>query len=151
MKKVTDLSTLKESLTNREALVAAAVLPALPVDDVLVRIHDRGHYEHDDETRKFKSQSTTIQGTRLRRATVIPDNWDGADVGFAPSPHGTERYRVSEHDFTAFEVPEDADPDFDDTDQTFLHEFGVSPSPVDYVHVGVRIDAPHNRTSVFPD
>jgi hypothetical protein len=147
----TDVPTLRSShLSEREALVAAAVLPGLPDDDALVWIHDRSQYE-TDETKRFKDQTPTLSGTRLRRVTVDYDVGNKAEVGLTESPHGTLTYTVNGHDFHTFEVPEDADPDFDDTDQSFLSDFDVTPSAVDAVHLGVtRTDHTFERKPVFP-
>lgn len=148
----TDLSTLETShLSEREALVAAAILPHLPDDDALVRIHDRPRYENPDETERFKEKAPTIAGTRLRRVTVDFDAGSPPEAGIRPSPHGTRTYRVNGHDFHAFRMPDDEDPDFDDTDQAFLSDFGVGPSPIDAVHLGVaRTDDTFERRPVFP-
>jgi hypothetical protein len=132
-----DLTTLRESLlTEREALVAAAVLPSLPANECLVRIHDRDEYENDVATRSFLSNTKPISGTRLRRVAFDhKPNDDGVEL--TPTPHGTRDYTVSGHDFHAFRIG--GDPDFDDTDQTLLSDFGFEPSPVDGVHLGVEV------------
>ena len=149
MYRIEDFDGLRRRLTEREALVAASILPHLPDGDVLVRVHDRDHYEEHDDTLRFKNRSTTIAGTRLRRVTFDGDGATGDKVELTPSPHGAHSYWVSGHDFDAFQIGDD--PDFDDTDQTFLSDFGVGPSPCDAVHLGVaRTDDTFERRPVFP-
>jgi len=146
----TELSDLTDAaLTEREALVAASILPGLPDGDVLVRVHDRTRFESDDAER-FKEQVSPIAGTRLRRVTIDGDAGSGEQVDVTASPHGITAYRLSVHDFVAFARPEEA-PDFDDTDQTFLSDFGFSTSATDAVHLGVRrTDDTFERKPVFP-
>lgn len=154
MYQVEDFDVLRRRLTEREALVAASVLPHLPDGECLVRVHDvepPRRYERPDDTRKFKEYTPTLAGTRLRRVaydTDTPDRQADA-VELTPAPHSIRSYAVSGHDFDAFQIGDD--PDFDDTDQAFLSDFGVTTSPTDAVHLGVaRTDDTFERRPVFP-
>jgi len=149
MYQVEDFDVLRTRLrTEREALVAAAILPNLPDGDALVRVHDRPRYEEDD-TLRFLNRSDTIAGTRLRRVTYDAEGATGDKVELTPSPHGAHSYWVSGHDFDAFRIGDE--PDFDDTDQAFLSDFGFEPRVVDAVHMGVyRTDDTFERKPSFP-
>jgi len=150
MYQVEDFDVLRTRLrTEREALVAAAVLPHLPDGECLVRVHDRDRYECPDDTRKFIESCPTIAGTELRRVEYDEDAGKADAVELTPSPHPRRSYAVSGHDFDAFRIGDE--PDFDDTDQASLSDFGFEPSPIDAVHLGVtRTDDTFGRKPHFP-
>jgi hypothetical protein len=154
MYNVEDFDVLRRRLTEREALVAAAVLPHLSDGECRVRVHDvepPREYERPDDTRKFKEYTPTLAGTRLRRVEYDedPPKTQADAVELTPAPHSIRWYSVSMHDLDGFQIGDD--PDFDDTDQTFLSDFGVTPSPCDAVHLGVdQTDDTFERRPVFP-
>jgi hypothetical protein len=152
MYRIEDFDVLKRRLQNeREVLVAAAVLPHLPDGECLIRVHDRDRYERPNDTERFKHRCPTIAGTRLRRVEYDGDTpkRQADAVELTPSPHAVRSYAISGHDFDGFRAVDD--PDFDDTDQTFLSDFGFEPSSVDNVHLGVsRTDDTFDRKPLFP-
>jgi hypothetical protein len=146
---VEDFDDFRDRLTPRAAVVAAAVLPALPDDECLVRVCDRDRYDRPQETAVFRRRCPTIAGTRLRRVEFDEPSQKPNCFDMTPSPHAIRSYTLSRGDVDMFYIG--TDPDFDDTDQTALSDFGVTPSPIDDVHRGVsRTDDAFDRQPIVP-
>jgi len=146
---VDDFTTLNRRLSDRGALVAAAVLPGLPDGEILARLHQRWECEGPDDTEAFKQMCPTIGGTRLRRVEFDGETSTDECAELTPSPHGIRSYSIRRDNYDGFLIGDD--PDFDDTDQSFLSDFGFAPSPVDAVHRGVsRTDDTFERKPIFP-
>lgn len=150
-------------LSERDALIAAAVLPHLPDGDVLVRVRDDDMPDpissDPDEMRRFKHRTDPdFASTNLRRMRIVDEDPKKSvevsdELIFEPRPHGIASYRLSLYDVDVLFPADDADAyDFDDTDQAALSDFGVSSSVVEYVHVGIGTPAesPYDRKPVFP-
>lgn len=153
-KTLDDLRTATE--TERDALVAAAALPHLPDDECLavVRPVDERPYPKDnrDSIDEFKRRVPCVGGaSNLRRVYTDTKTAKTGDVIVTPTPHGVGYYSVGEDQFRFLE-PADVQYDFDDTDQATLSDFGVTTSPIDYVHRRLRHDADpaYDREPVFP-
>lgn len=144
----------KRTDTERDALIAAAFLPNLPGDEVLVRV-DGSRFDPSDDLETFEERVSTIAGSEnLRR--VEPDEPPGyashkEQVVLKPRPHGIGRtYRVGTNEVDLI-APTDSEYDFDDTAQSFLSDFGVGTRATDAVHLGVRrSDDDFARKPVFP-
>jgi hypothetical protein len=145
---VEDFDDLRDRLPPRAAVVAAAVLPALPDNECLVRIHYRPRYDRPGDTAAFKRRCPALAGTRLRRVEFDVDAAAGTAVELTPSPHAIRSYLLGPGDFDMFYIG--ADPDFDDADQTALSDYGVTPSPIDAVDRGVRTDDTFDRQPIVP-
>lgn len=145
--------------TERQALVAAAVIPNLAGDEALVRIRAEDerppYFDHDEA--KFRKRAPTIGGvSNLRRVRKIKTTYRTNDhdvplrFEVEPTPHSIRRYTLGAE---AVDVvcPTDDQYDFDDTDQAFLSDFGFEPAAVDAVHMGVyRTDDTFERKPSFP-
>lgn len=129
------------SLSVREALVAAAVLPNLPVDESLIAIRGysalsvpkgkrhpgRQYNTDDDELADFRSKENPIvRGGELYRVKTDHDTLKGYGIKVDPVPHGFRTYRI--HDGDIIEVASlDADEyDFSDIPFATLEDFGGS-------------------------
>lgn len=149
--------------TERDALIAAAILPHLPKGDVMLRVRDEDapptKGSDDGVLETFERRVPTIGGSEnLRRCALA--NQDVDDLGeddyqatFEPVPHGIRSYRLSLYDVDVIAPVENTDAyDFDDTDQTALSDFGVTSSVVEHVHVGIGTPAesPYDRKPLFP-
>ena len=121
-------------LSVREALVAAAVLPNLPIEESLIAIRgstfggDTVRYETDaDELEAFRHRHDPIvRGGEFYRVKTDHDAHTRYDVQVTPVPHGWRDFRI--HDADLVEVASlDADEyDFDDIPYATLHDFGGS-------------------------
>lgn len=138
-----DLASVTD--TERDALVAAAILPHLPGDDVLVRVKPEDERPAATDTNEavddFVDRVPCVGGaSNLRRVTVdSPDHIPDEQIDVKPSPHGIKSYRVSEYEVDVLAPTEgDDEYDFDDTEQTFLHDFGVESTILSVVGATIR-------------
>lgn len=118
----------RTSLSERECLAAAAILPNLPDTDVLVAVRttDPMYHEPDPIERIQKHETPIVPGGSVYRA-VISEPDTARYMSVVPRPYNRREYYVHEGDVDVFVPPHPADADFE-TDQTTLSDFG-SPSP----------------------
>lgn len=158
---IDDLTTHVD--TERDALVAAAVLPHLPDDEALAVIRTEDErveplYTDAEAVEEFRRRVPCIGGaSNLRRVTYGappgPGDTIEEQVLIEARPHSVRSYEVGAYDVDLILPVDDPDEyDFDDTDQTALSDFGVTTSVIDAVHVGIGSapESPFERRPVFP-
>lgn len=144
--KPTDFETLRTDvpLSYREALVAAAVLPNLPDDEVLIRLtgHGSGYLTDEDTVEHFKRHHTPIvNGSDVYRVARHEDDDKGHDLVVEPVPHGRRRYKINYGDVRVIKPTDPEEYDFDDTPQATLTDFGDgSPYFLPYYKIGGEYD-----------
>jgi len=139
-------------LSERVALTAAAILPNLNDESLIVLETESPTWEsNDDEIAAFQRGHTpVVNGSDVYRADVTSTtNGDGdpnkADV--TPIPHADRTYHLNTWDFRVIEA---ADPDeckFFDTPQSTLTDFGTG-SP--YFSPYYKIAGEYDRKSHLP-
>lgn len=129
------------SLSVREALVAAAVLPNLPTDESLIAIrgysplsvpkgkrHPGRQYETDaDELEAFRHRADPIvRGGELYRVKTDHNTLKGYGIKVEPVPHAFRTYRIHEADLTEVASLDADEYDFSDIPFATLEDFGGS-------------------------
>lgn len=129
------------SLSVREALVAAAVLPNLPPDESLIAIRGytaltvpkgkrnpgRMYHTDADELEAFRHRHDPIvPGGELYRVKTDHETYRRYDVKVTPVPHAFRDFEIHDADFIEVASLDADEYDFDDIPFATLEDFGGS-------------------------